>query len=153
PLWKASGSRFGDRDGKGAYLMRSPWLTVALVLFAALGASAWLAALRIHSPGPGGPAGDSIPSPPEQLSPVIEPEVEFEDQGKEEKPRPFFNDFAGKQFTALNWPADENQRGLPHPTKAFGDPSGPLVWGSWKSVAELFPPPAENVRPTSWDSF
>jgi hypothetical protein len=133
--------------------MRSLWVMVSLVSFVVLGTSVLLAALWIHSSGPRGPDCDSILKPPEQLSPVIATEVEFEGQGDEEKHRPFFDDFAWKQFIALNWPADETRRGLPHPTKTFGDTSGPIVWGSWKSVAELFPSDPKSVPPTPWDSF
>src|SRR5262249_21316585 len=63
---------------------------------------------------------------------------------------PFFAAFAWRDFIALCWPADEARRGEPHATRVFGDTSGPVVWGSWKSLGELFP--ADGV-PTPWPSF
>ena len=135
--------------------MRSIRKVVVVVSAVGLAASVLLAARWFASPGPTGPAGASVPEPPEQLSSEVPKEADFDDQGDEEKNRPFFNDFAWKVFIALNWPADDTLRGKAHATKKFGDTSGPIVWGSWKSVdeLELFPPDSLNVPPTSWDSY
>lgn len=74
---------------------------------------------------------------------------------KEELDRPHFNDYSWKLFIALNWPAtDRNQhRGEPDPTKPFGTPNTTVVWETWKSLDELFPPDPESTPPTEWDSY
>ncbi len=126
-----------------------------LVVASALGlaASVLLAARWFVSPGPASLGGASVPEPPEQLSPAIPEEPDVEDQDNEGENQPFFNGFAWKAFIALGWPADETVRGRAHATKEFGDTSGPIVWGTWKSVDELFPPDPLHVPPTSWDSY
>jgi hypothetical protein len=126
--------------------------SVAGVLLAAT----WLASLGHIQPGASALAGDDptpVPKPPDQLSSEIQTEADFPEVADEEKNRPFFDHFAWKDFIALNWPADETLRGRPHPTKKFGDTSVPTVWGSWKSVGELFPHDPVKNPPTPWDSF
>jgi hypothetical protein len=49
--------------------------------------------------------------------------------------------------------ADAAKRGVPHPTKKFGDRSVPTVWETWKSMDELFPADAATNLPTPWDDY
>lgn len=66
--------------------------------------------------------------------------------------RHLFNDFSWRQFIALNWPADAAARGEPDRARRLGVPrDSQVVWGSWKSLDELFPAdPA--LRPSEWES-
>src|SRR5262249_9184382 len=121
-------------------------------------AAAWPAFPRPGRPAASAPTGEDaadFPRPPEQLSAVIPNEADFKEQGEghEEEDRPFFDDFAWKNFIALNWPAKETRRAEADPDKEFGDNWGPTVWGSWKSVGELFPPDPLKHPPTPWESF
>jgi hypothetical protein len=116
------------------------------------------AALPWSAPGQGSVAASALSAdtalkPAENLTPDVPPEVEFEETNDQEKNRPFFDDFSWKSFIALNWPADEGRRGVPHPTKTLGDASPAVVWESWKSMGELFPADPVNDPPTPWDSF
>ncbi len=52
--------------------------------------------------------------------------------------------FAWKEFIALNWPAvpqtgQANTRDMADGSKLFGDQSGPLVWHTYRSKAEIYP--------------
>jgi hypothetical protein len=79
-----------------------------------------------------------------------------------EQSRPWFDTFSWQEFIALNWPAQEGQRGVPkNPNDAafFKTAFAPnaagdypqVVWGSWKQAYELFE--QGSVRPTPWASF
>lgn len=141
--------------------MRPSWKTYHTAATAGVTAAVLLLVVVLPWGGPAHPDGTAFagqgplvfPQLPQTLSPTIPAEVEFEEQEDEEKNRPFIDDFAWRNFIALNWPADENQRGVPHPTKKFGDTSGPVLWGSWKSVGELFPADPVKDPPTPWESF
>ncbi|AMV24439.1 hypothetical protein VT84_08580 [Gemmata sp. SH-PL17] len=117
---------------------------------ALLGLTALLASTR---PTPGGQPDPVAPTPPEQLSPLPPTEVDFQQQNEGEKDRPFFDDFAWRDFIALNWPADANKRGEPHPCQKFGDTSGPTVWETWKSMSETFPADPVANPPSPWSDF
>lgn len=52
--------------------------------------------------------------------------------------------FAWQEFIALNWPAvaqagQANTRDMADASKFFGDQSGPLVWHTYRSKAEIYP--------------
>lgn len=52
--------------------------------------------------------------------------------------------FAWEEFFALNWPAvaqtgQANTRDMADVSKFFGDQSGPLVWHTYRSKAEIYP--------------
>lgn len=66
-------------------------------------------------------------------------------------PVAFFDDFSWRSFVALNWPAADAGRGLPHPTKAFGEAADHVVWGTWKADHEIFQP--NGMEPSEWDLF
>jgi hypothetical protein len=89
---------------------------------------------------------------PEQLNPVLPAEPDFEEVGDGEQDRPFFNDFAWREFIALSWPAADTARGEPDLKKKFGDLAGPVVWESWKAVEDLYPPDPLQNPPTPWDT-
>jgi hypothetical protein len=57
--------------------------------------------------------------------------------------------FAWDLFVYVNWPAmtDPSQRGMPDPSKPFGQP-GAVVWETWKNTDETFQP--NGVAPASW---
>ncbi len=89
-----------------------------------------------------------VPQPPDGLTP--------------EQERPWFDTFSWQEFIALNWPALENQRGVPknpNDAAAFKAAFAPnvdgdypqVVWGSWRQAYELFEQGSE--RPTTWTSF
>lgn len=70
--------------------------------------------------------------------------------------RPFFDIFSWEMFIALNWPVDENSRGVP---KSPDDPntflnmtnSTPVVWTSYKNQFDLFS--QGSNRPSAWNSW
>ncbi len=60
-------------------------------------------------------------------------------------------DFGWAMFLYTNWPAKAGERGVPDPGKKPGD-AGPVVWETWKNVAEVFldkgaEPPEWSVPP------
>jgi hypothetical protein len=65
--------------------------------------------------------------------------------------RPWFDDFSWQEFIALNWPATGDVRGAADPTRPFGAAANYVVWGTRKSLDELFPPPP--AEPTPWESY
>jgi hypothetical protein len=136
--------------------MRSSHKVVA-VLFA--GGVAVAAAWVIGRYLPAGKQGDPVPlsvpgapKPPKILSPEMPGEVDFEGTDDGEKAHAFFDDFAWREFIALNWPAREGVRGEPDAELPLGDTSRPTVWGSWRSAGELFPPDAATNPPPAWES-
>ncbi len=112
-----------------------------------------IAAASTDLDGPPGPVLSSnfprlVPQPPDGLTP--------------EQERPWFDTFSWQEFLALNWPALENQRGVPKDPNnstafkaAFASRSDgeypQVVWGSWKQAYELFE--QGSVRPTPWAKF
>jgi hypothetical protein len=123
--------------------MPAPRTLAWLACLAVLAVLLLAAGLRLRPPG----------GRDEPLSPTPPAEPDFAETGEVDKDRPLFNDFSWREFIALNWPAREGRRGEPDPDKKFGDRAGDVVWGSWKSLDELFPPDPEVNRPTCWDSF
>ncbi|QJW97348.1 hypothetical protein [Frigoriglobus tundricola] len=86
-------------------------------------------------------------APARALDPSLPAEPnETEDQDKDQLA---FSQFSWGEFVALNWPARDRTRGEADPDKPFGAATGPVVWESWKSVDELFPPNPEDA-PTEW---
>lgn len=77
------------------------------------------------------------------------------EQGKAGEDLPEMSRFAWESFVALNWPAKAGERGVPDPDNPFRDTSKPVVWGTWKSLDELFPRTKDrpDAEPTPWDSF
>jgi hypothetical protein len=106
--------------------------------------------------GPGcRPAPPAPAEAPPHLSSAVpdEPAFDPDERGDEEKDRPFFNDFSWRAFIALNWPAADDRRGEPDPTKPFGDRAERVVWESWKSLDELYPNDPIATPPTAWGSY
>jgi hypothetical protein len=95
------------------------------------------------------PATAQVPAP--AVSPDALPDVPPTPAG--ENPFPFFDNYSWRSFIALNWPAmsGADNRGLPDRSKAFGDTSGPRVWGTWKSRYEIFQP--GGSLPSAWTSY
>lgn len=60
-----------------------------------------------------------------------------------------FDEYSWQLFVALNWPAQDGQRGSPDCTKQPGG-GGYTVWQTYKSVEEIFLPNAANPGP--WNS-
>ena len=67
--------------------------------------------------------------------------------------------FAWNEFIALNWPAvtqngQPRTRDMPDTTAHFGDPShqGPLVWHTYRSKVEIFPPVGSRPNGYTTDS-
>ncbi|MGR3889793.1 hypothetical protein [Pseudomonas sp. 1152_12] len=60
-----------------------------------------------------------------------------------------FDQYSWQLFIALNWPAQDGQRGTPNCSKQPGD-SGYTVWQTYKTVSEIFLPGAANPGP--WNS-
>lgn len=60
-----------------------------------------------------------------------------------------FDQYSWQLFIALNWPAQDGQRGTPNCSKQPGDP-GYTVWQTYKTVSEIFLPGAANPGP--WNS-
>lgn len=60
-----------------------------------------------------------------------------------------FDQYSWQMFIALNWPAQDGQRGAPNCSKQPGDP-GYTVWQTYKTVSEIFLPGAANPGP--WNS-
>ena len=75
----------------------------------------------------------------------------FDEDKDPEKNRRVFNDFSWRVFIALNWPALEGKRGQPDRQKPLGSQCSDVVWGSWKSADDLFPPDAATQPPSGWD--
>jgi hypothetical protein len=98
------------------------------------------------------PPGD--PNPPDlSLRAAIPEDLEYAETGDLDKDRAAFNDFSWWDFIALNWTALEGTRGKPDTDKPFGAQASNVVWGSWKSVGELFPPDPAVHAPSAWESF
>lgn len=64
-------------------------------------------------------------------------------------PQDQFDQYSWQMFVALNWPAQDGQRGTPNCNKQPGD-SGYTVWQTYKTVSEIFLPGAANPGP--WNS-
>jgi hypothetical protein len=128
-------SHFEKKNGEGGSLMRSLAKGTALT---ALPVAGILLALWLFTSPECMEAGDDLIS--EAISSEIPTDADFEEKSDQEQNREFFDHFAWREFIALSWPADETERGKPHATKKFGDPSTPTVWMSWKSVEDFFPP-------------
>ncbi|WP_053153898.1 hypothetical protein [Pseudomonas sp. Pf153] len=60
-----------------------------------------------------------------------------------------FDQYSWQMFIALNWPAQDGQRGDPDCNKQPGDP-GYTVWQTYKTVEEIFLPQGANPGP--WNS-
>lgn len=60
-----------------------------------------------------------------------------------------FDQYSWQMFIALNWPAQDGQRGDPDCNKQPGDP-GYTVWQTYKTVEEIFLP--QGVNPGPWNS-
>ena len=61
-----------------------------------------------------------------------------------------FARFAWKDFIALNWPAQMVERGQPDAQKAFGAKTERVVWQTWMSIDDIFPPDALEHAPKEW---
>ncbi len=77
-------------------------------------------------------------------------------KGQPENARPFFDLFSWEMFIALNWPVEENRRGVPkNPgnSNTFLNMSNttPVVWASYKNQFDLFG--QGSNRPTPWDDW
>ncbi|MGY2375555.1 hypothetical protein ACW9IB_13725 [Pseudomonas sp. SDO524_S393] len=57
-----------------------------------------------------------------------------------------FDQYSWQMFIALNWPAQDRQRGVPNCSKPLGAP-GYTVWQTYKTVSEIFLPNATNPGP------
>lgn len=57
-----------------------------------------------------------------------------------------FDQYSWQMFVALNWPAQDGQRGQPDCSKSIGA-AGPVVWQTYKDVNEIFLPKAVNPGP------
>ena len=57
-----------------------------------------------------------------------------------------FDQYSWQMFIALNWPAQDGQRGDPDCAKQLGDP-GYTVWQTYKTVEEIFLPRGANPGP------
>ncbi len=64
-------------------------------------------------------------------------------------PQDQFDQYSWQMFVALNWPAQDGQRGTPNCNKQPGD-AGYTVWQTYKTVSEIFLPGAANPGP--WNS-
>ncbi len=122
----------------------SLYVTVLLVLM--------LAGTFVLEPTQDNRAAPNRP-PDTSLSSTLPDDVPLNEPGDPEKDRRAFNDFAWREFIALNWPAVEGVRGKPDQNIPFGGKATSVVWESWKSVDELFPPEPTTHPPTPWDSF
>lgn len=60
-----------------------------------------------------------------------------------------FDRYSWQLFIAMNWPAQDGQRGTPNCNKQPGD-TGYTVWQTYKSVDQIFLPDASNPGP--WNS-
>lgn len=60
-----------------------------------------------------------------------------------------FDQYSWQLFVALNWPAQQGQRGVPDCSRAPGA-GGYTVWQTYKTVEEIFLPQAAN--PSPWNS-
>lgn len=60
-----------------------------------------------------------------------------------------FDQYSWQLFIALNWPAQDGQRGDPDCSKQPGDP-GYTVWQTYKTVEEIFLP--QGADPGPWNS-
>ncbi|MBT2337719.1 MULTISPECIES: hypothetical protein [Pseudomonas] len=60
-----------------------------------------------------------------------------------------FDQYSWQLFIALNWPAQNGQRGDPDCSKQPGDP-GYTVWQTYKTVAEIFLP--QGADPGPWNT-
>ncbi len=100
----------------------------------------------------GSPSVADLPKPPAKLSYNPPSEVDFIHQPHQddEVGRPYFADFAWREFIALNWPALPGVRGKPNAAKQFGSPADNVVWETWKTMADLFPASANGQQPTAW---
>jgi hypothetical protein len=123
-------------------LARQAYLAVPSAVLFALLAGARGPADRVDSPQGEAPAG--------LLSPTLPDDLRFDETGAVDKDRPAFNNFSWRNFIALNWPARAGKRGEPDTGKNFGDRADQVVWGSWKSLGELYP---TDHLPTEWESF
>jgi hypothetical protein len=68
----------------------------------------------------------------------------------------FFDDFSWRSFIALIWPAAQGQRGVPDPAQTNFQATGPVVFGTYKTDWETFPPPESSNpprAPSPWASF
>lgn len=99
------------------------------------------------------PAGPATAPPPLNRVPPDLPTFDPEEKGETAKDRPAFNRFSWQDFLALNWPAADDRRGVPHPTARLGAAADRVVWESWKSLDELYPDDPTRVGPTPWDSY
>jgi hypothetical protein len=86
------------------------------------------------------------------LKPVVPSEPALDSAGTPEARMQAYDRFSWQEFIALNWPATDSRRGEPDRAKAFGAPAEWVVWGSWKSLGELFPGKPE-AHPSEWDDF
>jgi hypothetical protein len=65
-------------------------------------------------------------------------------------PIAFFDDYSWRAFIAVIWPAWKDHRGKPD-TNQTADGTGPRVFETYKSLAEVFHP--DGSMPTAWDQF
>lgn len=120
---------------------------VVLVVAVAIG---WCAA--VVAPGDVGTTPNPSGGPPIRLSPLTPADLVFDESGDPDTDRRTFANFSWRDFIALNWPAG-GARGEPDTDLSFGDRAGNVVWGSWKSTSDLFPPDADTNPPTEWGAY
>lgn len=70
-----------------------------------------------------------------------------------EKTQLMFDCLSWRSFMALNWPAEEGQRGKPDTSKTINDP-GERVWESYREIFEIFQPDNPNwtLANQDWNS-
>jgi hypothetical protein len=95
----------------------------------------------------------ALPKAPDRLVPDFPSDPVFDEKGTVEHDRPFFNHFAWQVFVSLNWPAEPTKRGVANAAQAFGEKSAPVVWGTWKSIDQLFLGAPAQQQPSPWEDF
>jgi cytochrome c len=86
---------------------------------------------------------------PLQLSCAVPPDMQVSPSGDLNVMQRSADVFSWQEFIAVNWPASDNERGVPDVRKTIASP-GPRVWETWKEASEVYlpgggTPPAWNV--------
>ncbi len=80
-------------------------------------------------------------------------DIDFKEAVDETQDRHRFNDLSWRLFVSLNWPATGIKRGEADVKNKFGADSEHVVWGTWKTLRELYPPDPLQTPPTPWNSY
>jgi hypothetical protein len=126
--------------------IRHPWLPLTLLVVLSAGLLGVLAGAHSLADRPAPPKTNGQTC---LLSPELPSDISLTETGTLDD-RSAFNDFSWQNFIPLNWPAVSDARGKPDRARKFGDKADQVVWGTWKSLAELYP---HGHPPTSWDNF